>query len=89
MKQYLRRVRNATKPHFRGLLKVLPKSIKKARGSIYKMKLINRVSKCSKVSKKECDKKTSCKYIKKSKTQKGHCRSKKYKFHTVKRLLKL
>jgi len=89
MRQVLRKVNSLRRPSFRGLLKIIPKSIKKASGSVYKMKLVNRVSRCSKVSKKECNKKRDCKYINKTKTQKGHCRAKKYKFHTIKRLVKV
>ena len=77
MKIYLRKINNLRRNNIRGLLKVVPKSVKQIPGSIYKMKLVKRISRCSNVTRKACNKKRSCKYIKKSKHQKGHCRTKK------------
>ena len=88
MKKYLKKNNNLRNNNIRGLLAVVPKSVKKIPGSIYKMKLLKRSSKCSKLTQKKCNRKTSCKYVKKTKNQKGHCRSKKNILHKVVKFIK-
>ncbi len=88
MRTYMRKINNLRKNNIRGLLAVVPKSVKKIPGSIYKMKLLRRISRCSNVTQKACNKKRSCKYVKKTKNQKGHCRTKRNKSHKIVRYMK-
>tara|TARA_B100002051_G_C16402828_1_gene470746 strand:- start:378 stop:647 length:270 start_codon:yes stop_codon:yes gene_type:complete len=89
MKNYIRQINPQRKSNLRGLFKVLSKSIKKHSGSIHKMGLLKRSSHCRGASKKVCGKKRDCKYVLKTKKQKGHCRPKRNMSHTVKKFLKM
>ena len=88
MKNYLRKANSLRRNNIRGLLAVVPKSVKKIPRSIYKMKLLKRSSRCSKLTQKKCNRKRSCKYVKKTKNQKAHCRSKKNILHKVLKFIK-
>ena len=54
---YLKKINNLRSNNVRGLLAVVPKSLKNITGSIYRMKLLKRSSKCSRMTRKNCYKK--------------------------------